>query len=52
MANNVYILLFRGINVGGHKIVKMETLRRVLGEAGFTQAEIDAMLASGATKTA
>jgi uncharacterized protein (DUF1697 family) len=35
MAKNVYILLFRGINVGGNKIVKMETLRRVLGEAGF-----------------
>jgi uncharacterized protein (DUF1697 family) len=35
MATNVYILLFRGINVGGNKIVKMETLRRVLGEAGF-----------------
>src|SRR5437868_4545063 len=35
MAKNVYVLLFRGINVGGNKIVKMETLRRVLGEAGF-----------------
>src|SRR6185295_14001213 len=35
MAENVYILLFRGINVGGNKIVKMETLRKVLGEAGF-----------------
>lgn len=35
MAKNVYILLFRGINVGGNKIVKMETLRRVLGDAGF-----------------
>ena len=33
--SNVYILLFRGINVGGNKIVKMETLRKVLGEAGF-----------------
>src|SRR4051812_36700428 len=33
--SNVYILLFRGINVGGNKIVKMETLRRVLTEAGF-----------------
>jgi hypothetical protein len=31
----IYVLLFRGINVGGNKIVKMETLRRVLGEAGF-----------------
>ena len=35
MATNVYILLFRGINVGGNKIVKMETLRKVLGDAGF-----------------
>src|SRR6185436_17056235 len=35
MAENVYILLFRGINVGGNKIVKMETLRKVLTEAGF-----------------
>src|SRR5262245_3850094 len=35
MASNVFILLFRGINVGGNKIVKMETLRKVLGEAGF-----------------
>src|SRR6476620_7378896 len=35
MAKNVYVLLFRGINVGGNKIVKMETLRKVLGEAGF-----------------
>ena len=33
--SNVYILLFRGINVGGNKIVKMETLRKVLGKAGF-----------------
>jgi uncharacterized protein (DUF1697 family) len=35
VTTNVYILLFRGINVGGNKIVKMETLRRVLSEAGF-----------------
>jgi uncharacterized protein (DUF1697 family) len=30
-----YIVLFRGINVGGNKKVKMETLRNVLVEAGF-----------------
>jgi uncharacterized protein (DUF1697 family) len=30
-----YIALFRGINVGGNKIVKMETLRTVLAMAGF-----------------
>jgi uncharacterized protein (DUF1697 family) len=35
MADKVYVLLFRGINVGGNKIVKMETLRKVLSEAGF-----------------
>ncbi|MPZ48787.1 MAG: DUF1697 domain-containing protein [Dehalococcoidia bacterium] len=35
MSENAFILLFRGINVGGNKIVKMETLRKVLAEAGF-----------------
>ncbi|MBQ9353962.1 MULTISPECIES: DUF1697 domain-containing protein [unclassified Phyllobacterium] len=30
-----YVVLFRGINVGGNKIVKMETLRTVLAVAGF-----------------
>jgi uncharacterized protein (DUF1697 family) len=30
-----YIVLFRGINVGGNRIVKMESLRNVLTEAGF-----------------
>jgi uncharacterized protein (DUF1697 family) len=35
MAQSVFILLFRGINVGGNKIVRMETLRKVLGDAGF-----------------
>jgi uncharacterized protein (DUF1697 family) len=33
--SSVHILLFRGINVGGNKIVRMETLRRVLTDAGF-----------------
>jgi uncharacterized protein (DUF1697 family) len=28
-------VLFRGINVGGNKIAKMETLRTALSEAGF-----------------
>jgi uncharacterized protein (DUF1697 family) len=32
---SVYILLFRGINLGGNKIVPMEKLRRALGDAGF-----------------
>ena len=30
-----YIVLFRGINVGGSKVAKMETLRKALQEAGF-----------------
>ena len=30
-----YIALLRGINVSGHKIVKMEILRKVLGELDF-----------------
>lgn len=30
-----YIALLRGINVSGQKIIKMETLRKVLSEAGF-----------------
>jgi uncharacterized protein (DUF1697 family) len=30
-----FIVLFRGINVGGNKIAKMETLRNALTEAGF-----------------
>ena len=32
---NTYIALLRGINVSGHKIIKMETLRLVLAELGF-----------------
>jgi uncharacterized protein (DUF1697 family) len=31
----IYIVLFRGINVGGNKKVKMEPLRNMLVEAGF-----------------
>ena len=30
-----YIALLRGINVSGHKIIKMELLRKVLGELDF-----------------
>lgn len=37
MTETVYVVLFRGINVGGNKVVKMETLRRVLGDAGFSK---------------
>src|SRR5688572_28694400 len=35
MAKSVYVLLFRGINVGGNKIVRMELLRKMLAELGF-----------------
>ena len=35
MSKNVYVLLFRGINVGGNKIVRMELLREMLVELGF-----------------
>jgi uncharacterized protein (DUF1697 family) len=35
MARGVFVLLFRGINLGGNKIVRMETLRQALGDAGF-----------------
>ncbi len=30
-----YIVLFRGINVGGSKVARMETLRKALQDAGF-----------------
>lgn len=40
-----YILLFRGINVGGNKVVKMETLRTVLNKAGF--ADVKTYIQSG-----
>lgn len=35
MSETVFIVLFRGINVGGKKVAKMETLRAALAEAGF-----------------
>jgi uncharacterized protein (DUF1697 family) len=35
----VYIALFRGINVGGNKLVKMETLRNALETAGLTDVK-------------
>ena len=31
-----YIALLRGINVSGQKMIKMEELKKVLGESGFT----------------
>lgn len=35
MNTDVFIVLFRGINVGGHKVAKMQTLRAALTGAGF-----------------
>ena len=35
MSETVFIVLFRGINVGGNKVAKMETLRAALTGAGF-----------------
>jgi len=32
---STYIALLRGINLGGHKIVKMEQLRKAFGDLGF-----------------
>ena len=34
-AKRVYISMIRGINVGGHKRLKMETLRELYAELGF-----------------
>lgn len=35
MSESVFIILFRGINVGGNKVAKMETLRSALAKADF-----------------
>lgn len=35
----VYISLLRGINVSGHKIIKMETLRKVYENIGFKEVK-------------
>jgi len=34
-ATSTYIALLRGINVGGHKIIKMDELRKAFEELGF-----------------
>ena len=36
---STYIALLRGINLGGHKIVKMDQLRQTFGELGFTDVQ-------------
>ncbi len=40
-----FIVLLRGINVGGHKRIKMADLRDLLGEAGFS--EVSTYIQSG-----
>jgi uncharacterized protein (DUF1697 family) len=40
-----YIALLRGINVGGHHIVKMDELKKLLEKMGFT--DVKTLLASG-----
>jgi uncharacterized protein (DUF1697 family) len=42
---SAYVILIRGINVGGKNIVKMEKLRKCLEEEGFTN--ISTYIASG-----
>jgi uncharacterized protein (DUF1697 family) len=42
---NVLVLLFRGINVGGNKVVRMEALRKALSDAGF--GEVATYIQSG-----
>lgn len=36
---NRYIAFLRGVNVSGQKIIKMETLRKVISDAGFTDVK-------------
>ncbi|MGH8103125.1 MAG: DUF1697 domain-containing protein, partial [bacterium] len=40
-----YVAFLRGINVGGHKPVRMEDLRKALGSLGFKN--VRTILASG-----
>jgi uncharacterized protein (DUF1697 family) len=35
-----FIVLLRGINVGGHNLMPMAKLKTVLAEAGLTQVQI------------
>lgn len=35
----VYLALLRGINVSGKKIIKMEDLRKLMGDAGYTNVK-------------
>jgi len=35
----VFIALFRGINVGGHNIIRMAELKTLFGELGFSDAQ-------------
>jgi uncharacterized protein (DUF1697 family) len=42
---SAYVALLRGINVGGHKIIKMESLRKEFEEMGF--ADVATFVQSG-----
>jgi uncharacterized protein (DUF1697 family) len=42
---STYVALLRGINLGGHKIVKMDQLRKMFEEMGF--AEVKTYIQSG-----
>lgn len=35
----IYLALLRGINVSGKKIIKMEDLRKLMGDAGYTNVK-------------
>src|SRR6218665_3055571 len=36
---SIYLALLRGINVSGKKIIKMEDLRKLMGDAGYTNVK-------------
>ena len=42
---STYVALLRGINLGGHKIVKMDQLRKTFEELGF--ADVKTYIQSG-----
>jgi uncharacterized protein (DUF1697 family) len=53
----IYVAMLRGINVGGHKQVKMERLRQLLGKLGFEHVQTyiqsgNAVFKSGRTSAA
>lgn len=34
-----YISILRGINLGGHKMIKMEALKKMFADLGFTNIQ-------------